>query len=279
MKKVLTNIREFFWPLLEKPHEGKSVPSGENTKTDGNDSNNKDSSDDVANNSTPYYEIIEIEDDNMEEAFKLILRIADSEEDRRKGIESKAALFISTISIATSIVVAANTLITGNQKINLPIIVSVFISFFLSLYAVRTVWFSIKALERKSFYSLDFNHVNLKGTKPEYHKKMISAFQEMTTKNYDTINGKVDYFTMAQEYYKRAIVVICIYSFLVLMFCLFYKKPAESKPAEVYIMMDGSVSLLKEKEDTDSVVPENKGQKKLDTIHIKIDSMKINSSK
>ena len=204
MKKALSNIREFFWPLLEGSSE--SIEDNEEEDLD-----------------------LIISDDNLEEAFKLNLRIYDGEKDRRKGIETKASLFISTISVATSIVVAANTLITRNQEFNLQIKISVLITFILSLYAVRTVWFSIKTLERGSYSVLDIQDINIGGDKPQYYKNLIQSLQRKTTKNQTQINSKVDYFTLAQEYYKRAIIVICVYAFLILLFCFFFKK--NSTPA------------------------------------------------
>jgi hypothetical protein len=161
------------------------------------------------------------------------LKIYESEEERRKGIETKASLFISTISVATSIVVAANALVTGNQEINLPVKVSVLITFILSLYAVRTVWFSIKALERGSYYVLGIEDINVQGDKPQFYRHLIRSLHSKKLKNQSQINSKVDYFTLAQEYYKRAIVVLCIYSFLILLFCLFFKKTSGLKSPEV----------------------------------------------
>lgn len=208
MKKVLIKIREFFWPLLEKaPIE--------------------------SNSQTIVEEDIElkISDENLEEAFKLKSKIFENEEERRKSIESKAALFISTISLASSIVVAANALITGNQEYNLPVRVSVLISFILSLYAVRTVWFSIKALERGAYSVLDFEDINTAGTKLQYYSHLIREIQKKVNKNQAKINEKVDHFTMAQEYYKRAIIMICIYSFLIVLFCFFFKKKVNTQPS------------------------------------------------
>jgi len=195
LKKALINIREFFWPLLEE--ESEETGSGEK---------------DIH---------LIISDENLEEAFKQKLRTYENEEDRRKEIEKKASLYISTISIATSIVVAANTLITGKQEYGLPIKISVVITFVLTLYAVRTVWFSTKALERGNYSVLDIDDFNVEGGKPQFYKKLIQSLHKITERNQSQINLKVDYFTLAQEYYKRAIIVICIYAFIILIFCFF----------------------------------------------------------
>lgn len=205
MKKVLSNIREFFWPILEK----EAVPPIEAESEGDLD--------------------LKILDENLEEAFKLKSKILENEEDRRKGIETKASLFISSISLATTIVIAANALISGNQALNIPMKISVAISFILSVYAITTVWFSIKALERGTYHVLDLRDINVAGTKSDYYRHLIKVMQKNVTLNYSTINKKVDYFTLAQEFYKRAIFVIGIYSFVILLFCMFFKKETNTQ--------------------------------------------------
>ena len=207
----MTNFREFFWPLLEPEKKGGNKIDEELE--------------------------IHITDENLERAFELKSKIYDSEEDRRKSVETKSSLFLSTISVATSIVVASNALITSSEQNNLIVIVSVFISFILTLYTVRTVWFSIKALERGSYSVVGIEDINIKGDKNTYYRNLIICLSKKTKANQDTINHKVDYMTMAQEYYKRAVVVICIYAFLILLFCLFVKKSKQIesvKPKFVY---------------------------------------------
>jgi len=198
-----SNIREFFWPLLEKETEAKDKKKLE-------------------------LELV-LQDENLDLAYALKSKILDAEEDRRKGIETKAALFISTISVASSIVVAANTLITNSNTSNLSVRASVIVSFILSVYAVRTVWFAVKALERGNYSVLGIADINFSGSKTEYQKHLIQALFNKKMVNQRTINSKVDNLTMAQEYYKRAIIVICIYSFLVLIFCFLSKKEKSEK--------------------------------------------------
>lgn len=211
LKTKLANFREFFWPLLETEPES-NEPTEPTTFQRAKE--------------------IYISNENLEKAFELTSKIYEAEDDRRKSIESKASLFISTISITTSIVVASNALITGSNDNNLSIKVSVFISFILSIYTVRTVWFSVKALEKGNYHLLGFEDINVKGNKNEYFKYILKNLNDKTEANYKTINTKVDNLTMAQAYYKRAIVIICLYALLILVFCFFFKK--SSKPAEEF---------------------------------------------
>jgi len=200
LKSKLANFREFFWPILEpEPKEDKSK---------------KPQNDQIT---------IQVDEENLEKAFELKSKIYDSEEERRKSIESKASLFLSTISITTTLVVASSALITGNEENNIAVKVSVLISFILSIYTVRTVWFSVKALERGKYQVMGVDDINVKGDKTEYYKHLIVCLSKKTKANQITINNKVDYLVMAQEYYKRAIVIICIYACLIVLFCLFFK--------------------------------------------------------
>jgi hypothetical protein len=130
----LKDVREFFWPLLEIEKPSRIVVEA------------------------PHFKL-QVDEENLEQFLVLTNKINDSEEDRRKGIESKAALFISTISVATSIVVAANSLVISNSTFGFHIMVSVFISFVLSIYAVRTVWFAVKALERGNYSVLGLKEI------------------------------------------------------------------------------------------------------------------------
>ncbi len=211
MKIFFNNIREFFWPLIEGEEEIISVSPVEEME-------------------------ILVSDENLEETFNLTFKIFESEEERRKSIESKAALFINTISVASSIVIAANTLITGNKTYNLAIIISVLVSFILSIYAVRTVWLSVKALERGNYHILGFKEINISGTRIEYYRRLIFSLKKLTEANQAAINKKVDFLALAQEYYKRAIIIICIYSFFVFLFCMLsIKQKADFSSSKINI--------------------------------------------
>jgi len=183
-KGKLTSIREFFWPLLERSAGKNKIK--ENIE-------------------------LKIADESLEIAFQQKIKILEAEEDRRKGIESKATLFISTLSVASSLVVTASTLILNNNfdSNKLLIKTSVTISFILTVYTATTIWYAVKALERGAYSVLSINDLNQIGSKNEYLRKLIQRFIKIKMDNQDIINSKVNNVTMAQEYYKRAIVIIC----------------------------------------------------------------------
>ena len=82
----------------------------------------------------------------------------------------------------------------------------------------RTVWFSIKALERRNYFSLSEKDFLITDAGDEFTKKLILMVANKTKKNSNTINSKVDSMVMAQEYFKRAIVVVSLYAFVLLFF-------------------------------------------------------------
>ena len=206
------HVREFFWPLLDDPIEPDQSEADQTVVSP--------------------EETVLVQAENLDQAFELMSKFADSEEERRKTIESKATLFLSTISIATTLVVASNTVLTGNAEKSWPVIASVAISFVLTVYTTCTVWYSVKAMERGNYSVLGFRDLNHAGDTDDYKKHLILTLRNKTKRNFATIDEKVDYVTMAQAYYKRAIVVICLYALLILLFCLFYKTTIQQPKAK-----------------------------------------------
>lgn len=89
--------------------------------------------------------------------------------------------------------------------------------FVLMIYMARTIWFSIKALERRSYQTIEAMDFLVNADQPEYYKFIIARVLNKIRINSQTINEKVDNMVMAQAYFKRAIVVVTIYSFVMLL--------------------------------------------------------------
>lgn len=206
MNENLKNFRELVWPLLEK--ESDNNIAVENTEEQ---------------SEKPGEEyIVKIEEDNLDLALQLQTKIYQEEEERRKGTESKAALFMGALSVANTIIIGANTMIWGKDIPGVVIKTFVIISILLAVYSIRTVWFSVKVLERGAFHVLGNSEVNMAGDKNEYRKEIIRKFMILIKNNEKLINMKVTNLAMAQAYYKRAMFVICMYAFMVFYFCFFY---------------------------------------------------------
>lgn len=204
-KRVWRNVREFVWPMLE----------GEASQ----------------NQAISVDPVVSLSDDCLEDAFKLQNKLFDAEDDRRKGIESKAALFIGTISVTSSVVVATSALLISNNAYSVQIRISVLLSCILSIYTVTTVWYSVKSLERRAYANLDFDDITVGSNKNEYFKKLIIALEKAIRINQDSTNDKMSYLTLAQLFYKRAIVVISIYTFMILLICFFSGSKVPIPPA------------------------------------------------
>ena len=184
-------IREFFWPLLEKGQPQKFERLNEN-------------------------EIL-VDKSHLPKTLEYTLDCYNQEAERRKGIEGKASLFIGTISVVTSVVLGVTSILVKENDFDIAVSVLVFLLFVLTLYMSRTVWFSVKALERKNYYSTSIDDFFIDSVDESYYKQLIAEIANKMRKNAITINAKVDNMTMAQEYFKRAIVV---YSFIILLFFL-----------------------------------------------------------
>ena len=76
----------------------------------------------------------------------------------------------------------------------------------------RAVWFAIEVLERKGYHTL--GHADfVKNGKPENYKAdLASKLINMTINNQKIINSKVNSMVLAHEYFKRAIILIVVYS-------------------------------------------------------------------
>jgi hypothetical protein len=83
---------------------------------------------------------------------------------------------------------------------------------------LRTVWFAVKVHERKPFNTFYHNDILKNGDEREYSKQLIISIVNKTKKNSLVINSKINNMVMAQEYFKRAIITLSIYSFFLIIF-------------------------------------------------------------
>lgn len=190
--KIFKNIREFFWPLLEECEIQEPLMLNENN--------------------------ISVDSSHLKDTLEYAINCYEAESDRKKIVESKSSLFIGTISVVTSVVIGVTSVLVKVSDFNISITFLVFLLFILTLYMSRTVWFSIKALERKNYYSISVTDFLINDVNDDYFKKLIAEITNKISRNSLTINIKVDNMTMAQEYFKRAIVVVSVYAFVILLY-------------------------------------------------------------
>lgn len=190
--KIFSSIREFFWPLLEKE---KIEPKPALNTND-----------------------INVDKRHLKETLKYAIENYKSEEERRKNIESKSSLFISIISVVTAVILGVTTVLIKVDEFNFILLILIFILFILSVYMSRTVWFALKTLEREAYFSISINDFLITEKEDDYFKKLIVEISNKINRNTLVINKKADNMTMAQEYFKRAIIVVSLYSLLILIY-------------------------------------------------------------
>lgn len=191
MKVILNKIREYIWPLLEPLEE--VVPKEIKVK----DCNWK--------------------DDETDLMLSYIEKYAENEESRKSQVESKATVFIGTFAVVITVllnlvkdILVKDTSSTNNSN-NIVVVLVMILAI---IYLCRAIWFSIKALERRRYYSFGFPDFMLSDSDIK-KKKIIVTHYNNIKKNQLEINLKVDYMTMAQEYFKRAIIVVFGFSILI----------------------------------------------------------------
>lgn len=194
---IASKVREFFWPLLDPPKREEFKPF---TTSD-----------------------LTVEEDDLDKCYDLTLRYYDSENDRKKAIESKSTIFIGTIGFVIAILLSMATGLLLNPKIQLEFLTSFSILMWviIVIYFCRTVWFSIRALERQEYHTI--GHKDFMAGSSNYRKELITELINKTRKNSKTINLKVDNMVMAQEYFKRGIVSIVVYSLVAGIWGLIFK--------------------------------------------------------
>lgn len=188
----MKRIREFFWPLLDKA-EAKTLR-------------------------IYTLEDINVNNENIDKVLDLTQRTFDEELSRCSSVETKSSLFIGTLSVVTSVVLAVTTALINKNDFSISLLSIVVLLFVLIVYMIRTIWFSIKVLERRSFHTMHHNNYLLGDEKIEFSKKLIVQLINKTNQNTDTANSKVNNMVMAQQYFKRAIIVLLLYSGLLLIF-------------------------------------------------------------
>ena len=185
----IKDIREAIWPLLEPELKNGSKP-------------------------TISPKDIELEENDLTVCHDLAVKYYEDENDRKSSIESKSTIFVSSIGFTTAILIAVTKDLVLNTKIDSPFTTYIFILLLVAIvvYMARAVWFAIKALERQGYHSIGYKDI-VASVKPDNYKaELTSKIINMTIKNHDVINLKVDYMVMAHEYFKRAIILIVIYS-------------------------------------------------------------------
>jgi len=183
----ISDIREFFWPLLEAD------------KTDKHKSSNVINEEDL--------KITKEED--LKLSYDWAIKFYEGEEKRRSNVEGKSTIFIGTVGFIITILLNITKDLSSSSE---PLFFNAFAFSIITIYLSRVVWFAIKVLQRRGYHTISpKSFISASGN---FKKNLIVKLVNCTRKNSIVINSKVDYMTMAQEYFKRAIICIALYSCL-----------------------------------------------------------------
>ena len=143
IRTILSNIREFFWPLLEPLEEPEIQQIN--------------------------IEDCKVDDKDMDLVLEYLKENQASEDNRRKEVESKATIFIGTFAIANTVLINLMKEFffdsdTTIRKINYLVFFLVSLTI---IYLCRAIQFAIRALKRRKYYVLGFPKVLLSEMKIE----------------------------------------------------------------------------------------------------------------
>lgn len=189
-----TKIRDYFWPMLD----GKEISISNKLKE--SDCKFQD-------------------DENLDKAIELALLYAKSEDERRSSVETKAALFVGTFSLAVTILISMVKDFILNMQSYSIVAVSIIIAFtsIVIVYLCRAVLYSIDALSRKSYSAIGIPQF-LYTQDSNYKIKLFLEIRNSIYSNFKAINQKVDSMTMAQEFFKCAVRTVMVLAGVMLIF-------------------------------------------------------------
>jgi len=150
-----------------------------------------------------------------ETALKFAEKMLDNQRNRISSIESKSIVFIGLFSsvIAIFVFIIRDLLSSENNHISYAIVLILAI---LILYASQVLRYSIKALERRKY-----NQFNETSFLDKNKKEVIFELINCVKSNYDEINLKVDYMTLAQLFVHKIILIFTLSSIFIIAYSVY----------------------------------------------------------
>lgn len=140
--------------------------------------------------------------------------------ERMRTTEGKASMFIGTTGFLATIVVGVTTLLVSEQQIGILILFLIGITGILTFYMARTISYSVKAMRRQTFTSIDPASVTRNADEEAQLKENIADYINASKKNAYVINRKVEFSFMAQQYFKRAVFSLMFYVIALLLYAI-----------------------------------------------------------
>lgn len=211
LSKVLYWIRELLIPILENDPET-VIKEKEKIRLDAIKDNCKN-----------------IAKDNLDDVLKFASQAYKDEESRRKNVESKSSILIGSLGLTISILTTVFlTMLKDFPKLTCVypkwIIITIIACFIvLIVYLCTTIFFAIRALERKAYETLTSSEIAILSVDDNFKKKIIETLLLCTERNYYVTNRKMDNMIMAHEYFRRSIVTVFVIALLIAITLFSYK--------------------------------------------------------
>lgn len=186
--KFLSNIREFFWPLLEPETEQKKNPYEEAGKI--------------------VHKIEEVHSSGISILLEEAVRAYSAENQRRATIEGKAATMIGFNGVIIALIINAVSWFIKEPKTKTIVeFITIIIIFFAIIYFLRAILYALTVLKRASYVTVTAEKLLEQNMSNEqaFTKSLIGLYISSTVSNYKIINEKVDNMVMAYEYLRRGI--------------------------------------------------------------------------
>lgn len=155
----------------------------------------------------------------LEQKYQYMLRILEQEKERRKSVEHKASLFLTSNAIIGSLLVWSSRILFETSSIQSFVIALVLLV--LVILLARTVIYTLKVLKKSRYYVLDENDAKSYDTEEEFYEQMTKKVEAVITNNHEVINRKVDYMALAQNSYRWFWIAMVVYLLIVFGFQLF----------------------------------------------------------
>lgn len=162
---------------------------------------------------------MKIEDkEKIEETLKYCESLLDSEEQRKKTLESKATSLTGITGLASSVIFGfAGFIFDKIKNLNLLFLFIVTVLYtVLSLYIIRSIYYSIMALKPEKYVHPDANDIfqlSNKSIDAVRKERAISSFYSYV-KNIETNNQKGNWLLNSQRCFRNSIIVLALISVL-----------------------------------------------------------------
>ena len=186
---MITKVRDFFWPVLDRPtaSELKEISRSER--------------DDIKSIQKAAWAT----KSNL--AIEEARRLATEEDERRKTVESKASNLLVVATAFIPLLTYLETAILEAKHETAPIWITLPILAVAVSYLCNAGWWAFRAVRVGNYhrvYSIDLVKIWRAGKLIQ--KRLVAETLVAIRKNQETVNGKVTAFKMAHEFLLRAIV-------------------------------------------------------------------------